>query len=62
MKWSGYYKHLITLERDGRVERYVTYSNEYPLDEESYAQAYADGVMEYPTLAEFAARLLEEEG
>ena len=58
----GYYKHLITLERDGRVERYVTYSNEYPLDEESYAQAYADGVMEYPTLAEFAARLLEEEG
>ena len=55
----GYYKHLITLERDGGVEQYVTYYNEYPLDPESYAQAYADGVMEYPTLAEFARSLLE---
>lgn len=55
----SYYKHLITLERDGRVERYVTYANEYPLDEESYAQAHADGVMDYPTLAGFARSLLE---
>ena len=58
----GYYKHLITLERDGRVERYATYYNEYPLDEESYAQAYADGAVEYPTLVEFAANRLEQEG
>ena len=58
----SYYKHLITLERDGRVERYVTYYNEYPLDEESYDQAYADGAMEYPTLEEFALALLKAEG
>ena len=57
----GYYKHLITLERDGRVERYVTYWNEYLLNEENYAQAYADGIMELPTLAEFALSLLESE-
>ena len=58
----GYEKHLITLEREGAVEEYTTYWNEYPLDEETYAQAHADGVMEYPTLAEFALSLLQTQG
>lgn len=52
------YQHLITVEQNGKVAQYVTTTNDFPLDPESYAASTQSQL----SLGEYAALLLGLKG
>ena len=52
------YHHLITVEQNGKVAQYVTTTNDFPLDPESYASHTQSQL----SLGEYAALLLGLKG